>query len=318
MPEHLAPHGAEVERDKIGHPLTRPQLIATDLDGTIIPYSQTHTGFVSPRTLAAFHAAQEAGVGIAFVTGRPMRWMSALAPILGPMGPAIVSNGAIIYNMNTDTVLEAHPMDQYLVTDVANELRGIYSGAIFGAETLTGLVMEPQFISSTARAQANRQAHRGQSATEEPTDSVAVRSSRWIETANITYELAQHPEVVKLMVKVNGHDPDDLLLNVRAHFGKLVQVTHSAPGVSMLEISRGDVHKAATLADYAESLGVHANDVVAFGDQRNDEQMLRWAGTGYALESGHPGLLEQADVIAPACDDDGVAEMIEHLMTLPE
>src|SRR5699024_1250392 len=144
------------------------------------------------------------------------------------------------------------------------------------------------------------------------------RSSRWIETANITYELAQHPEVVKLMVKVNGHDPDDLLLNVRAHFGKLVQVTHSAPGVSMLEISRGDVHKAATLAHYPESLGVHATDVVAFGDQRNDKQMLRWAGTGYALESGHPGPLEQADVIAPACDDDGVAEMIEHLMTLHE
>ena len=30
MPEHLAPHGAEVERDKIGHPLTRPQLNATE------------------------------------------------------------------------------------------------------------------------------------------------------------------------------------------------------------------------------------------------------------------------------------------------
>src|SRR5699024_6011713 len=53
MPEHLAPHGAEVERDTIGHPLVKPHLIATDSDGTIIPYSQTHTGYVSPRTLAA-------------------------------------------------------------------------------------------------------------------------------------------------------------------------------------------------------------------------------------------------------------------------
>src|SRR5690625_7914026 len=120
MPEHLAPHGAELERDKIGHPLTRPQLIATDLDGTIIPYSQTHTGFVSPRTLAAFHAAQEAGVGIAFVTGRPMRWMSALAPILGTMGPAIVSKGAIISNMNNDTVMVAQTHDLCLITLASN------------------------------------------------------------------------------------------------------------------------------------------------------------------------------------------------------
>ena len=317
MPKQLARHGAEVERDDIGHPLVRPQLIATDLDGTIIPYSQTHTGYVSPRTLEAFAAAIDAGIGVAFVTGRPMRWMTALAPVLGPMGPAIVSNGAVIYDMNTDTVIEAHPMDQYLVTDVANQLRTLFSGAIFGAETLTGLIMEPDFIPGSARAEA-RQVDLAAAATKEPAETVAVRSSRWIETERITDRLAEHPEVVKLMVKVNGHEPDDLLLAVRAHFGPLVQVTHSVPGVAMLEISRGDVHKASTLADYAASLGIHANDVVAFGDQRNDEQMLGWAGTGYALQSGHPGLFAEADVVAPACDDDGVAEMIEHLLTLPE
>lgn len=317
MPEHLAPHGAEVERDLIGHPLVRPQLIATDLDGTIIPYTQTHTGYVSPRTLAAFTAAHDAGIGIAFVTGRPMRWMSALASKLGPMGPAIVSNGAIIYDMNTDTVLEAHPMDQLLVAEVTHELRSLYSGAIFGAETLTGLIMEPEFIPTTARTQALRNDNIS-SATDEPPTSVSVRSSRWIEADRITDRLAEHPEVVKLMIKVKGHDPDDLLLTVRAHFGDRVQVTHSAPGVSLLEISRGDVHKASTLADYAASMGIHPNDVVAFGDQRNDEEMLSWAGTGYAVQSGHPGLFAQADVVAPACDDDGVAEMIEHLLTLPE
>lgn len=315
MPEQLAPHGAEVERDTIGHPLVRPQLIATDLDGTIIPYSQTHTGYVSPRTLAAFSAAHAAGIRIAFVTGRPMRWMSALAPTLGPMGAAIVSNGAIIYDMNTDTVLEAHPMDDHLVAEVTNELRGLYSGAVFGAETLTGLIMEPEFIPAASRGRA---AHQAPPITADPVNSVAVQSSRWIESDNITDRLAEHPEVVKLMIKVNGHDPDDLLMTVRAHFGHRVQVTHSAPGISLLEISRGDVHKASTLADYAASMGIHANDVVAFGDQRNDEQMLRWAGTSYAVQSGHPGLFAQADVVAPACDDDGVAEMIEHLMTLPE
>ena len=317
MPEQLARHGAEVERDDVGHPLVRPQLIATDLDGTIIPYSQTHTGYVSPRTLDAFAAAIDAGIGVAFVTGRPMRWMTALAPVLGPMGPAIVSNGAIIYDMNTDTVIEAHPMDQHLVADVTNQLRTLFSGAIFGVETLTGLIMEPNFIPASARAEARR-VDLAAAATNEPTDTVAVRSSHWIEAERITERLAEHPEVVKLMVKVNGHEPDDLLLAVRAHFGSLVQVTHSVPGVAMLEISRGDVHKASTLADYAASLGIHANDVVAFGDQRNDEQMLSWAGTGYALKSGHPGLFAQADVVAPACDDDGVAEMIEHLLTLPE
>lgn len=315
MPEYLARHGAEVDRDAFGHPLTRPQMIATDLDGTIIPYTQTHTGYVSPRTLDAFYAALDAGIEVAFVTGRPMRWMTTLAPLLGPMGPAIVSNGAIIYDMNTDTIVEAHPMDLRLVTDVTNELRNLFSGAIFGAETLTGLIMEPEFIPAAARTQDRTLTA---SATSEPTTNLAARSSRWIETERITDRLAEHPEVVKLMVKILGQDPDELLNVVRSHFGTLVQVTHSVPGVALMEISRGDIHKASTLADYAASKGIHANDVVAFGDQRNDEQMLTWAGTGYALASGHPGLFAEADVIAPACDDDGVAEMIEHLLTLPE
>lgn len=317
MPKELAGHGAEVERDDIGHPLVRPQLIATDLDGTIIPYSETHTGYVSPRTLEAFAAAIEAGIRVAFVTGRPMRWMPALASVLGSMGPAIVSNGAVIYDVNADRVIEAHPMDQHLVTDVTNQLRGLFSGAIFGAETLTGLVLEPEFIPRTDRPQA-REIDYAAATTAESRQPVAARSARWIEAERITDLLAEHPEIVKLMVKVNGHNPDDLLHAVRAHFGALVQVTHSVPGVALLEISRGDVHKASTLADYAASLGIHANDVVAFGDQRNDEEMLHWAGTGYAVKSGHPELLAQADVVAPACDDDGVAQMVEHLITLPE
>ena len=177
--------------------------------------------------------------------------------------------------------------------------------------------MEPEFIPAASRAAAKK-VDLAAAATAEPTSTVAVDSSRWIESDRITDRLAEHPEVVKLMVKVNGHDPDDLLLAVRSHFGTLVQVTHSVPGVALLEISRGDIHKASTLADYSASLGIHANDVVAFGDQRNDEQMLRWAGTGYAVESGNPALFVEANVVAPACDDDGVAKMIEHLLTLPE
>lgn len=318
MPEHLARHGAEVERDDVGHPLVRPQLIATDLDGTIIPYTETHSGYVSPRNLKAFAAAIDAGIKVAFVTGRPMRWMTALTPLLGPMGPAIVSNGAIIYDMNTDTVLEAHPMRQSLVTDVSNDLRRLFPGAIFGAETLTGFIMEPGFVSASARAAAREQQHKARAVLTNGDDIAPVPASHWIEAKRITDRLSEHPDVVKLMVKVNGYDPDELLTTVRAHFGQLVQVTHSVPGVALLEISRGDVHKASTLADYAASLGVHANDVVAFGDQRNDEQMLSWAGTGYALASGHPGLFAEADVVAPPCDDDGVAQMIEHLLTLPE
>ena len=58
---------------------TRPKLIATDLDGTIVH----HDGTITPRTLAAFQRARDLGVEIWFVTGRPPRWMGEIKDAFG-------------------------------------------------------------------------------------------------------------------------------------------------------------------------------------------------------------------------------------------
>ena len=50
------------------------RLIATDLDGTLLRDDKS----VSPRTVAALAAAEEAGVEVFFVTGRPARWMNVV------------------------------------------------------------------------------------------------------------------------------------------------------------------------------------------------------------------------------------------------
>jgi HAD superfamily hydrolase (TIGR01484 family) len=46
------------------------RLVATDLDGTLVHSD----GSVTARTRAALVAAEEAGVEVVFVTGRPLRW----------------------------------------------------------------------------------------------------------------------------------------------------------------------------------------------------------------------------------------------------
>jgi hydroxymethylpyrimidine pyrophosphatase-like HAD family hydrolase len=39
--------------------------------------------------------------------------------------------------------------------------------------------------------------------------------------------------------------------------------------------------------------------------------MLRWAGDGYAMASGHPEAIRAAGQQAPHFDDDGVAQILE-------
>jgi hydroxymethylpyrimidine pyrophosphatase-like HAD family hydrolase len=82
----------------------------------------------------------------------------------------------------------------------------------------------------------------------------------------------------------------------------------------MLELCLPGVNKAVTLAEYARSLSIDAADVVAFGDMPNDVEMLRWAGLSYAMAGGHPEAIAAAKGVAPPCEEDGVAQIVEVLL----
>ena len=88
-------------------------------------------------------------------------------------------------------------------------------------------------------------------------------------------------------------------------------VTGAASAESFIEVTGADVHKASTLASLIDRLAVDRTDVAAFGDQHNDLDMLRWAGTGYAMGNAQPKVLDAADAVVPTNANDGVAATIE-------
>ena len=53
---------------------------------------------------------------------------------------------------------------------------------------------------------------------------------------------------------------------------------------------------------------------MAFGDMPNDLPMLAWAGHAYAMANAHPTVRDAAPHLAPANDEDGVAQVIERLL----
>ncbi|MGI9132010.1 MAG: HAD family hydrolase, partial [Candidatus Nanopelagicaceae bacterium] len=107
-------------------PGKRPKLIATDLDGTIVP----HLGPISDRTIAAFKRAHEAGIEIFFVTGRPPRWMKEVKEAFG-FGNAICANGAILYDLMNERVIEEWLIPKETQLDIVNRLRKNLPGIYF-------------------------------------------------------------------------------------------------------------------------------------------------------------------------------------------
>lgn len=259
------------------------RLIATDLDGTIVH----DDGSVSVRTLAAFTAAMAAGVRVVFVTGRPPRWMAEVAEATGHRGLAVCANGAYVYDLHKESIVETFAMSAETARLVVDRVRGVMPESAFGIETADGFGHEPAY------------------------------KARWkvdpLLAIGPIHDLLDRP-VAKLLIRDESLDGDTMLLRARPVLLHLAEVTHSNVNDCLLEVSALGVSKASTLARLAASWGIGQDEVVAFGDMPNDVEMLRWAGTGYAMANAHPEVLAAVDNLAGTIHEDGVAEVLESLL----
>ena len=80
------------------------------------------------------------------------------------------------------------------------------------------------------------------------------------------------------------------------------------------EISPAGANKATGIDRVMEHLQLPLANSIAIGDSGNDREMIEHAGLGVAMGNSSPEILELADVIAPACNEDGVAAILEQLL----
>jgi HAD superfamily hydrolase (TIGR01484 family) len=260
------------------------RMVACDLDGTIVRAD----GTVSARTVAALAACERAGVRVVFVTGRPPRWMAPVAAATGNHGLAVCANGAIVYDLAAERVVATRGIQAADVHHIARAVRHALPGGAFALETVQGFRREPAYRPRWSRSQGP--------------------------VAALDELLADAPVVLKVLYRLDDGAADDMLAAARGVLDGLAEPVHSDVTDSLLEIAALGVSKASTLAVLAEQEGLGPQDVVAFGDMPNDVPMLRWAGIGVAVADGHPEALAAASLVAPACADDGVAQVVERLL----
>ncbi|MGO1523842.1 MAG: Cof-type HAD-IIB family hydrolase [Nesterenkonia sp.] len=295
------------------------RLIASDIDGTILSYRSAQTGLLSPRTVEAFHAAKAAGIVVVLVTGRPVRALRAISETLATVGPVVASNGAVTYDLSRDELITSDPLSAAALFRAKDLVAGLDPQVTFAAETLDHLHLEESFARGSLWFDEERRRAVGIRDEElrfGPLDLTLQRDSAGAAVTPGADVGRRHvsDSVVKLLAKTASHEPDAFLGEAQRRIGQLATVTHSAPGVSMLEISSRGVNKAAALQRFAAGLGIDPGSTIAFGDMPNDVEMLRWAGTSWAVGSGHPAAQAAATWVTASCDDDGVARVIEQLL----
>jgi Cof subfamily protein (haloacid dehalogenase superfamily) len=259
-------------------------LIATDLDGTLLRGDDT----VSDRTRDALARAAAAGARHIVVTGRPAPRVKPLLDDLGG-GLAVCAQGAQLYDADADRLLWSRTLDRELAETALGKIEAEV-GQVYAAVDEDGVdgltLIEPGY----------RMPH--------PTlPAVRVRRRAELWERPISKVLLRHPEL-----------GDDALAAVaRAAVESLATVTMSGPGT--VELQPLGITKATGLELAADRLGTGPAATIAFGDMPNDVPMFRWAGRGVAMADAHPELLAVADEVTASNESDGVALVVERLLT---
>ena len=251
----------------------RPRLIATDLDGTLLRDDKS----VSPRTVAALAAAEEAGIEVFFVTGRPARWMDVVSDHVHGHGLAICGNGAAVVDLHggpgAHRFVKVRELARENALDAVRLLRDAAPGTVYAVEQTYGFHQEPAYP----------KLHMEMPDEPRPAEELLAPDGRRRRASRSSRSSPTTP--------TSTPTPSSPL--ARLAIGDRANVTRSSPS-ALLEISGPGVSKASTLALCCAERGISHEEVVAFGDMPNDVEMLTWAGQSYAMGNAHPDVLAAA------------------------
>ncbi|HYG60327.1 MAG TPA: Cof-type HAD-IIB family hydrolase [Symbiobacteriaceae bacterium] len=272
--------------------MTGPRLLALDIDGTIL----TSRGEISPRVRRAVSEAMRSGMLVTLATGRNLRAALPIAEQLQISTPLVVSNGALVVSPVTGQTLSHIPLDRTVAVKAVQ------------------LLQQLGFV-----AFANRSAPEGPDLFYEQRPSTPEQASL------LARDPAYSRQVYDLAGQVAGMEPLKVMAidrtpAIEAVAGRLrrrlkgdfhVLVTQEGPGYSLLEVSPGGISKATGLDKLSALYAVHPAEIMAFGDNYNDVEMLQFAGIGVAMGNAPEAVKQAARVVTATNDEDGVALCLE-------
>lgn len=269
----------------------RPHLIVSDIDGTLLNSEDR----VTPRLREAISRATDAGCEVALATGRPFRWVGMVLDQLPVRPICVTSNGAVLYDSASDSVLSAREIS-------AEAMTGVLEAAEWALRNDGGVAVAVERV--------------GVSSLDDPRDVFVIGPGYLHTWEEQGFGSASRSEVIGLpavkMILRNDHlTAPQMYAKIAPHIDATeAHVTYSM-NEGLIEVAAPGVTKALGVSRLAEIHGVSSDDVVAFGDMPNDIEMLKWVRLGVAMGNANPSVLEAGDMVTATNDEGGVAEVLE-------
>lgn len=266
--------------------VTRPQLVALDVDGTIVDYDNRLSETVR-RTLTA---VVEAGHHLVVATGRSVGGALETANRLGlTEGYVVASNGAVVVRLDPqqESGWVVHRVETFDPAPALERMQKVLPTALYMVED------------ETLDRYASADFPQGELADMENFTIVPFDE---LKTKRATRIVLREP---------NGTSEEfhEAVERVGLH-----GVAYSVGWSNWLDIAPEGVSKAHGLEIVSEALGIAREDTVGAGDGSNDLEMIEWVEHGIVMGQAGEPLKELASVVTGTVEEDGLATaLIDHL-----
>lgn len=265
------------------------KIIALDLDGTLLNKDSQLTDY----TIQTIQAVAAAGHTVLIATGRPYRMALDFYEQLQLDTPMINFNGSLIHIPHQKWKWEKEILvdKRYLLEFLKQEER-------FEADFIAGEYKNNFYITH------NHLTH---------------IDPRLLGVETITPDTLIKPELItsdphSILMQTRTRDKHALAEDIKDFFRQEIEVNTWGGPLNILETCAKGVTKASALSYLLDLYQASPTDLIAFGDEQNDVEMLQLAGTSYAMNNANPLLLQYADHQTNYSNDqDGVAKQLEEL-----
>ncbi|HEU4965178.1 MAG TPA: Cof-type HAD-IIB family hydrolase [Bacilli bacterium] len=263
------------------------KLIAIDLDGTLL----TRDKKISPRTKRVLEEARNAGHHVVIATGRPPRSALDYYQELSLHTPMVNFNGALVHHAKDEAWGHHHfPLDRTTALTI------IEACEKFGVENVMVEIKDDFYLKHE----------------DDEMVKILCAGAPALGVGHIPHLLRDDPTAV--LIKPQAHSVPQLRAHLQEHHADLIEHRHWGAPWNVIEVIKSGVTKASGLQVIAGSLGVPRENIIAFGDEDNDFEMIEYAGHGVAMGNAHPKLKELANEITRTNDEDGIAHVLERLL----
>lgn len=262
------------------------KIIAVDIDGTLVDNKKN----LRDVTRDSLIKAQEAGHVVVIVTGRHPKGVEKYAKALrfDDFGGLLSNcNGAWVGNYKTKDVLVDHRLDQDLLEEYLLFSKSLPAHHI--------IYLDNKIY----------------------TDSKDSELTNFTARMNGMDHIYKEDLLEKIDYSLNNivlchEDPnlmDDTEKKIREKFDDKLNIVRSTP--NFLEAMPKNINKATSLVEIAEYYKLGIEDVIAFGDELNDLEMIKEAGVGVAMGNANPIIKDLADYVTLSNEENGIAHYLE-------